>query len=95
MWPSLKKLAAVIADIGDFVRHDEMVLRIDGGLHVVADHIRQRAATHDANYPRPTQTDFDLRHGEIPENTQFPARCDACDGSIRRNLLRQRLSIDR
>jgi hypothetical protein len=30
-------LIAVVADIDDVVGHDQVVLRIDGGLHIVAD----------------------------------------------------------
>ena len=34
------KLTAVGADVGDLVRDDQMVRRVDGGLHVVADYAR-------------------------------------------------------
>lgn len=30
----------VVADVGDFVRHDQVMLRVDGGLHVVAHQAR-------------------------------------------------------
>ena len=39
-----RELAAIVADIGDFVRDDQMMLRIDHGLHVVADHAGVLAA---------------------------------------------------
>jgi hypothetical protein len=40
----VRELIAVVADIGDVVGHDQVVLRIGGGLHIVADNGGSRAA---------------------------------------------------
>ena len=43
-WPAMfDELVAVVADVGDLVGHDQVMLRVDGGLHVVADDAAARA----------------------------------------------------
>jgi hypothetical protein len=39
-----RELAAIVADIGDLMRNDQVMLRIDHGLHIVADQPRVLAA---------------------------------------------------
>lgn len=39
-----RKLGSIMTYVGHFVRHDQMVLGVDSGLHIVADHTRAATA---------------------------------------------------
>ena len=52
-----------MADIGDVVGHDQVVLRIDGGLHIVADNGGSLAASSHGSRVRIGQRDLLVRRG--------------------------------